>query len=204
MDDLRHAEMITFSAGTHIASAAQQLIEAARSAGDRVRGKFNDVVLTADPCTNADMVVASYTRECEARSEAYRNSPAGKAAALKQNQERAELQAKHDALMRQLPALDFSNDVAVLDWMCAMQEPSDRRGVIVRRETIVSAFERHGFKANENCGDAFKPDDRDNAFRYLIGQCLAGLKEGPAIHGIIHKFADDWRRRFVKRGEIDA
>lgn len=77
-----------------------------------------------------------------------------------------------------------------------MQEPSDHAGVILRRETIVSAFERRGFKAGENCGADYKPDDRSNMFRYLVGQALSGLKDGPAIHPILHKFAAEWREQF--------
>lgn len=99
--------------------------------------------------------------------------------------------------MRNLPSLDMNNDCAVLAWVCEMQEPSDHVGVIVRRETIVSAFEKAGYVAGANCGPDYRPGNRDNMFRYLVGQALDGLKNGPAIHPIIHKFADEWRREFT-------
>jgi len=61
----------------------------------------------------------------------------------------------------------------------------------------VSACEKAGFVANANTGKAYKADDRDNSFRYLVGQALAGLKDGPAIHSILHKFAKEWREKFL-------
>ena len=56
--------------------------------------------------------------------------------------------------------------------------------------------EKVGYVAEANCGKDYKPGNRDNMFRYLVGQGLSGLKDGPAIHSIIHKFADEWRREF--------
>ena len=188
-------QTIDFLGGEHIASAAAKLVEAAKAHG-AAKGKFNDIELIAKPDSSPDDLVAYFERECAARSEAYRNSPEGKEAAKASNDCRASLQAKHDALMDCLPALDWKNDVAVLDWICAMQEPSDHVGVISRRETIVSAFERHGFKAGANCGKNYRDGDRENTFSYLVGQALSGLKEGPAIHSIIHKFASEWHTRF--------
>jgi hypothetical protein len=190
---MKHLE---FSAGQSIDNAAIQLCAAAAEHGEAT-GKFNDIELHAAAGYAPAGVVNFYNEECQRRSEAYRNSPEGKAAARKSNNERADLQAKHDALMARLPALDWSNDAAVLDWICAMQEPSDRVGVIVRRNSIVSAFEARGFHADANCGKDYKPGDRENMFRYLVGQGLSGLKDGPAIHPIIHKFAAEWRAQFT-------
>lgn len=186
---------IEFSAGQSIHSAAAQLCAAASEHGEAV-GKFNDIELHAAAGDAPEGVISFYNEECERRSKAYRDSPVGKAAALKSDQECAALQAKHDRLMARLSSLDWSNDGAVLDWLCAMQEPSDRVGVIIKRNTIVSAFESHGFKANENCGPDYRDGDRANMFRYLVGQGIAGLKEGPAIHAILHKFVGEWRERF--------
>lgn len=190
--------MITvyFQPGEHIDSAADRLVQEAQRHG-AAKGAFNEIELRADRSTKAAAISAFYTAESARRAEAYRNSPEGRAAEAKSAAERADLQARHDALMRRLPTLNMQDDVAVLEWLCAMQEPSDRTGVIVRRDTIVSAFEAAGFCANECTGADYRAGDRVCAFRYLVGQALAGLKEGPAIHPIIHKFASDWRRRFI-------
>lgn len=186
---------VKFLVGCHIDSAAEQLVAAAEDVGS-AWGFFNDVKLNATRGAKAEDVVADWHAENKIRTEAYERSEAGKKAAADREARRRAAQSKHDSLMQELPSLDFSDFEAVLDWVCQMQEPSDHVGVIVRSQTIAAAFEARGYKANENCGEAYKRGDRENMFRYLIGQALSGLIEGPAIHPIIHKFADQWRAQF--------
>lgn len=191
---------ISFDPGCHIQDAALQLVEAAALHG-MATGVFNSVALTVDGNTTAAEIVAAFEREIKAAAEAYRNSPTGNADAAEREQRRRYAQIAHDALMSKLPNLDFGNQIAVLDWLCTMQEPSDHSGVIVRRETIVSFFEARGFVAGANCGPDYRPGDRDNTFRWLVGQALSGLKSGPSIHPILHKFAGEWKEQFEKSGE---
>ena len=186
---------ISFSLGEHISRAAEQLVAAAREHGSAI-GWFNEIALTATAETTPKEVVEVFNRECELRAEAYRNSPEGKEAERQREAARSTAQQVHDALMAQLPSLNMADDEAVLDWFCQMQEPSDHVGVIVRRQTIVQAFEKHGFRANENCGADYRPGDRKNMHRYLVGQILSCLKEGLSIHPIFHKFAAEWRQQF--------
>ncbi len=186
---------IEFAAGTHIADAARDLVDAARRLG-HVGGIFNGIELTADASTTPEAVVAEFERESAAKAETYRNSPEGQAAQKASDERRADMQAKHDRLMNRLPDLDWSNDAAVLEWLCEMQAPSDHVGVTVLSDTIATEFEQRGFHAGVNTGADYKPNDRDNAFRYLVGQALDGLKSGPAIHPILHRFSAEWRERF--------
>lgn len=188
---MQHVE---FLAGTSIDRAATQLCEAAAVHGEAT-GKFNDIELHAAAGYAPAGVVSFYHEECQRRAEAYRRSPEGRADAEESDRARVSLQARHDWLVARLPALDWSSDAAVLDWLCKMQPCTDRVGVIVRRNTIVQAFEKHGFKPGLNTGAAYKDGDRANMFRYLVGQALEGLS-GPAIHPILHKFAAEWRERF--------
>jgi hypothetical protein len=188
---------IKFGAGTHIDMAAKMLVDAVTKEGVPVQGKFNDILLIADTASTPDGIVAFWDQQSAIRAEEYRNSPEGKRAQAEAEERRSRLQQIHDSLMRKLPSLDMSDDVQVLDWLCQMQEPSDHIGIIVRRSTIVSAFEKAGFVAGANTGKAYKADDRNNSFRYLVGQALSGLKDGPAIHSILHKFAKEWREKFL-------
>jgi hypothetical protein len=187
--------LVDFLAGTHISDAAKQLAAAAQEHGEAT-GSFNGIALWAGAGTTAEEIVADFAKRQTAAAEAYRNSPEGKKAEADREDRRARAQAEHDRLMRRLASLDMSDDVAVLDWLCAMQAPSDHVGVIVRRSTIVSKFEAAGYAAGANCGKDYKPGDRANTFRYLVGQALDGLKNGPAIHPIIHKFAGEWKSQF--------
>lgn len=189
-------EGIEFGAGCHISTAAQVLVDAAEQHGTAV-GSFNDIELIAERGTTADEIVRYFAAEQERRSQAYRNSAAGKAAEAEREQRRRDSQATHDRLMAELPRLNMRDADAVLAWLGHMQGPSDLRGVIVRRETILSAFAAAGYLPGVNCGADYRADDRDNALRYLVGQALSGLHEGPAIHPIFHKFADEWRARFM-------
>lgn len=188
---------VEFLPGTHIANAANELVKAADEHG-AARGVFNGIEMTAERSASPAAIVDTFHREQARRLDEYRQSPEHKEAERQANQRRSEAQQTHDTLMARLPTLDMGNDVAVLDWLCQMQEPSDHVGVIVRKQTIIDAFEKAGFRANANCGAAYKPGDRQNMHRYLVGQALAGLKEGPAIHPIIHKFANEWRQQFAE------
>lgn len=188
---------VEFSAGCPIELAAKQLVDQANEVG-AAWGSFNDVHLRAERGQTAKSVVDDYQAECKRRADEYARSDARKLAAKEREDRRRSAQDAHDVLMRELPRLDFGNDVAVLDWLCRMQEPSDHVGVIVKRDSIVSAFEARGFAANANCGSDYHDGDRTNMFRYLVGQALSGLKDGPAIHPIIHKFANQWRSRFAR------
>jgi len=194
---------VNFGAGCHINTAARMLVEAARD-GTGAFGHFNDIRLNATPAATAESIVEFFNNETVRRHDAYKKSPAGKAAEVEREQRRRDAQATHDGLMVRLRTLDFSNDVAVLDWICAMQGASDHVGVIVRRETIASAFEKRGFVENANCGEDYRAGDRENMFRYLVGQALNGVKSGPAIHPIIHKFVGEWKAQFCPTPEIAA
>lgn len=181
-----------FEVGEHVKRAAQKLVDAGKGSW----GKFNDIRLEYLTGDDADSIAARYTADMKAQSEAYSRSPAGIEAERQRLQRIADDQAKHDALMGSLDALDWTSDVAVLNWLCAMQEPSDHIGVKVERDKILSAFRDHGFISGANCGPLYKPDDRDNVFRYLVGQAMDGL-QSVAIHGVIHKFAADWKKKFA-------
>lgn len=187
---------IEFMGGCRIEEAARQLVMAAAEHGSAV-GAFNDIDLVATAESTAEDIVADYDAQRYARAEAFRKSPEGIATARAAEQRRTDLQQQHDALMRDLPSLDFKDEVAVLDWLCAMQGPSDHIGVIKRSDTIVATFRHHGFEPGVNCGADFRKGDRDNEFRWLVGQALDTL-ETCAIHGIIPKFAAEWKGKFAR------
>lgn len=185
---------IDFSAGTHIDRAAMLLVAAAAEHGE-AQGSFNDIMLTAKAGAAPADVVDLFNRESAARAEAWRNSPEGKAAEQRRVQAIADAQAKHDKLVLDLMTLDFKNPMAVLDWLCAIQDATDHVGVRVEKAVILDMFTGNGFKPGVNCGSDYKADDRDNSFRWLVGQALDGLQH-VAIHGVIHRFAADWKAKF--------
>lgn len=188
-------QQIEFGAGEHISRAACRLVEAAQKYGE-AKGQFNDIELIATKTSVPQDITEYFDAECARRSEAYRNSPEGIAAAKRNQDEIAALECERDRLMAALPSLDFSNQSAVLDWLCALQVPSDRSGVSVDSKTVLTVFKDHGLLPGANCGTNYNGEDRDNVYRYIVGQGLSGLKDGPAIHWIINKFTAEWKVKF--------
>lgn len=187
---------VSFHPGEDIGSAARRLTKAAYVSG-YATGTFNDVVLEAHSDTAAYDVVMHYNRECARRRTEYEASPEGQAEIAARNDERQRLQSLHDELVAQLDILDFSNDSDVIDWLSQMQEPSDRIGVTVDRERILAAFRSHGLVPGMDVSPRFNSNDRASFYRWLVGQALEGIKT-ISIHGIFHKFAREWREKFVE------
>lgn len=184
------AETIRFPAGLHIREAAKLLVERAPASG-----MFNEIELRAEGGETPEAVVARFTNQCEERAARYRVSPEGIAAAQARSNAKLGAQQVYDKQMAKLPALDFTNDLAVLDWLCAIQDATDTSGVRMDKNAILIAFATNGFRPNANCGDAFDGADRDNFHRWIVGQALDTLS-AVSIHPMIHKFAADWREKF--------
>ena len=98
--------------------------------------------------------------------------------------------------MDQLPGLDFTNDVAILDWFCAYQHPSDTMGVLKNAPRVLGTFLTNGYWPNANCGIEFKKDDRENVARWIIGQALSTMRVC-AVHQVIHHFVAEWKKKFL-------
>lgn len=181
-----------------ISEAAQALINAVNGGDEQAEGDFNEITITADRNSTVDSIVADYRAQSEARRQAYLDSPAGKAATAKAAEDLRKLQETHDALVVQLSTLDFADDVAVLAWLAAYQDPSDHMGVEKDVSAVVATFKSHGYESNVNLGDDFIEGDRDNNTRYLIGQALACLEsEVGAIHQVFHSFHERWKAKFL-------
>lgn len=185
---------VHFLGGEHISAAAKRLCAWAAEHGS-AWGDFNEITLQAKRGSTPEMIVADFERRCNERAEAYRKSPEGIADAKRSAEEVANLQTRHDELLAALSVLDFSNDVAVMDWLCEMQPASDRVGVKIDKRTILSAFAAAGLTPNMNCGQFFDENDRANYHRWIVGQALDGL-EKVAIHGMICVFAERWKVHF--------
>lgn len=187
---------IRFCVGTPIADAAKQLCEAAAAEG-AAWGEFNGIRLEADGATTPNQIVATFDRMTAEQFKAWRESPAGIAAAERDNADRAEKQALHAALMDGLPMLDWSDCAAVLDWLCAMQPATDRIGVIIRKNIIAAEFAKRGLTPGMDVGPEYKAGVKFGEYRYLIGQALDGIVNGAIIHPILHKFVGEWKERWA-------
>ena len=93
--------------------------------------------------------------------------------------------------------IDMQNLEAVIYWLELLQEPSDHIDVHVPVDQIIRYFNAAGYRENAFCGPLFNSEDKYVFAAWLIGQALAGLKTVGAIHGIFHKFAQEWRAKFA-------
>lgn len=194
---MSETKKLRFLGGTHISRAAQELVDAVAAGAEAAEASFNDITLRAVKGTTVSEIEQQYDTASTARAEAYEASPQGRAAKAKAIIERQSQQEQADALMAELPALDFASDVAVLDWLNRFQGPSDHGGVNVDRAAVVKAFTDHGYKPSVNLGDDFNENDRDNYTRYLVGQALSMLQSVGAIHGIFGTFHERWKAKFI-------
>jgi len=196
-------ELKTFDpmAGTDVSFAADKMVKICHLTGNSVTAQFNDVELVAFPGDVPKSIVKFFHKESERRGEEYRMSPEGKRAAREAKERQESLQKKADEMVEQLfDKFDFANLEAVINWLDEFQNPSYHVGVKIPHEQIVKKFREHGFEPNVNCGDDFNEADKDNVARWIVGQALAGLEcDVHAIHQVFHKFAKDWRNKFISK-----
>lgn len=106
-------------------------------------------------------------------------------------------QAKADEAFCRLPALDFSDLTALIDFFEEFLDASGVTHVNFDKQAVMDAFVEHGFDRNVNCGSEFDGDDRENYARWIIGQALASMMDGGAFVRVYDNYARDWREKFA-------
>ena len=191
----------TFLGGTLLSEAARVLVQLASTYNEAVRSDFNGIKLVANPGDDATSVESAWQNEYNQREKTYSNSPKYRKQREQNVREVEALKQQLEGQINELMSLDFSNYMLLINWLDRLVEPSDRIGVELDWETIVTAFETHGFQANVNTGDAYKGEDLDNSALWLIGQALTTLKGGlfghHGVHPIFQKFAKEWLDKFA-------
>ena len=181
---------IEIMAGTHIEKAAEILCNFAPA-----RATFNGIEIRARyATTRAADLVATWTRRNDARCVAW--SPAREAQKRADAEDVRAKQVHIRNMVAGLPAIDWTDHAGPIAWLCTMQNAADRVGVVYDRGAVILAFALAGYERNVYCGDTFDGNDRNIFARWLIGQALEGIAAHGAPHGMIHRFADDWRAKF--------
>ena len=116
--------------GTDINRACIQLVQAAKVAdGGQAQCEFNGVTITASADSEPTDLVDWWDGEMKREADEYRKSPAGIKAAQEADVRLKQAQATVDRCMDKLPSLDFTNDLALLEWMAEIQDGADHTGV---------------------------------------------------------------------------
>ena len=212
MKPMKPENMDELDLANHITILAERMVALAKTKG-KVEKEFNGIMLTADEKSNPQDIIDDYRRKVEESYDRYLNSPEGKRAALeikkqketkkRENKRRVlegekiieKAQQEYDKLMQQLPNLDFTNFASVLDWLCKLQDPSDRVGVVKRQSEVLNIFAKHGYQPFSEADD-FEASDAESRARHIINRALENLKSVGAIHPSIHKSTGDWKRQF--------
>jgi hypothetical protein len=191
-------EIIEYDSGRSrtVDDTVEGMIKLAEKTGKVVRGKHNGVSFTTENCSTVEDVLENWKESNDASLEEYYLSPEGKKNAREEKEQREKEQQKYDALVEQLPNLDFANYAAVLDWFCEIQGPSDRTGVVKDPEDIIIPFLEHGYHLHIDKKEGFM-EDRDRYARNIVSNCLYGLRgRGGYVHPAIHSATNNWKKKF--------
>lgn len=184
--------------GAHIFDAVRHLIATAHKNGAPTKMDFNGVTVVATKESDPVRLVAEWQREMDRLAKEYRRSPEYAEQQRKRATEIEREIVQTDALIEELPLLDPTDLGALIDWFVRVEGSIGDVAVtsMPRQQVILGAFMEMGFRPGENCWAAFKPGDRENEARWLIGQCLDGIGRVGSPHQMVHMFAQDWYRRF--------
>lgn len=165
----------------------------ADAAGAVVTAQFNEVELVVAPGATQAAVKAEWHAELQRRSDAYRASPEGRAAAAKRVADVAAQQRDTDALIEEMRSTLNAEDIpGLIRWFDKLTDAADDVGVRSPSSEILTWFADRGYEPGVNTGSEYRPDDRENTARYLIGQALDGVRTCGVPHPIFHKFAAEW------------
>ena len=164
-----------------------------------ITGEFNGIIVKVTKDSIAESIVADFHAQLNEQIRQYENSPEGKKDKEDEEKELKRMQSIADESMKELPNLNFKNNLEILNWLCKIQDATGTIAVVINKKEIISLFNKNGFKRNANTGKKFKENDEDNFAKYIVGQALDGLQcEVGAIHNMVVKFTNDWKEKFHK------
>jgi vacuolar-type H+-ATPase subunit I/STV1 len=191
--------------GENIEKIMKDTVRIARFTGKNVRVTFNNQEFVVTGQLKSKEIVNDYLEKEDEKSREWGKSPEGQQAFLEMNKHIEELQQKADTLVELLPVLDFKNQEKVLNWISEFQPPSSCTEVKNHSTKVLRVFMEHGYKPKVNRGKAFNEEDRDNVFRFIVGQALDDLrgsfvdrlkKRKTYIGDIIPTWVKQWNEKF--------
>lgn len=190
--------------GCSVDIVAERMTQTAQIQQCPVHVDFNGVELVAYPDTTPTSIVASYKATIRRQHYDYLLTDAAAQRDSEDLMRQRERQTVLDSLYRQLDNLispqriDPISDVQVLRWWRDYAAVADNIQLHRYQAPIIQAFDKAGFRPNVNTDAAYDADDRDNSFRYLVGQCMDGLAHVGCPHPIVIQFIDGWLDRWVR------
>lgn len=152
------------------------------------RMQFNGITIEAEVGDDPGKVVQKYYRSMELADEAYRNSPAGKAAIKREEEASVQCRKNKEALLAQLRNGIGTDLQERLAWMTKLESTTNG---LNRQESaaVLADYEAAGFRIGEGVGTKPESFTYTTLCRWIIGQCMDGIKSIGAPHGVVHHFA---------------
>lgn len=180
-------------AGTHINVAIKKALEIAREENEDVNFTFNGINFVIKSVDDECCALKKYNEISNEEYEKWKNSDEGK----RQERERKERIENEKGNIRKLLSNppNFCDEMSVLDWL---MEIENCNSVYIYGNDIIKLFEKNGYISNVNCGEDYNKDDKDNVLRYIVGQALDGIDKVGAIHPVLTRFVEDFKRDYCK------
>lgn len=158
---------------------------------------FNGIVVEALLGDDPGAVVKKYHRSMELADEAYRNTPAGKAAIKREEEASQQCRKNKEALLVKLKAGIGTGLHERLAWMAQLEATTNG---LNRQESemVLADYEAAGFRIGEGVGTKPESFTYTTLCRWIIGQCMDGIKFIGAPHSVVHHFvsmAENMRRK---------
>lgn len=185
--------------GDHISTVIKEMVDSVQ-AGTRYQkavSDFNGVRIIATEQDTVESVQKQFERKTKASRKAYRRSTVHKRQKRERKEELKQLNREGKELLQTFKTVDKTNYEALLSWLTAFQPYSDRVGLKLPKYKVLQTLKQYGYQSDENTEENYNSEDKENAARYLIGQCVSGLERPRAIHPVLVKFHKEWKEKFV-------
>lgn len=158
--------------------------------------KFNEVSVIVSQGVTANQVVDAFRSRLKEDSRLYWESPEGKAEKARQEQQRLERQAKHDAIMADLPEA-VGDQTRLIEWLIEYSDVADNINVTKNLSGVIAALEAAGYRENAHVTRPGQPKadftDPSVMAEYVVGQAISALRKGMGPHpNMTHKFGTDY------------
>jgi hypothetical protein len=156
---------------------------------------FNGVDIDITPTTTEQQALEYFHNTLEQRHQLWLNSPEGREAVAKREQEIKHYQNEVDRLISRLPIIARNLDT-LIDWLVEFSHVADDIGVRYNHHDVAHVLKTFGYQENAHCTEdkeEVKGWDRKTMGEYIVGQAINCLLRGLPPHpNLTPKFAEEY------------
>jgi len=187
--------------GCQIKDYIAELCQLAKQEG-QVQGKFNDIKFIINKADTIEQALKNWDTLRQIAVDKYQQSPEYKASFKQSLIDLANKKEKLKKLMVEFETLDWQSFEKILSWLYSISYIADDMNITVDIDTILGSFKVNHFHANANLNKDFRPDDKDNVARYIIGQAIDGFEKMGCPHSVILSHIKAWQEKAWDTGIV--